>query len=442
MNFFNTVFLDIIRAKKKTIILFLIFTVVFVGELTSLVLQYSAKNAEEKTLKQIGATITLDSANNLAMLDTIFPESLVEKITNIEHVVGINRKYSDFALPENFTSSKEFSGEDPYKQEVFLEQDEIFEHSVVIEGDTRVDLIDCFRKEQARLICGIFPTEEKPGALISEQLAVLNGVELGDTLDILAYGEQSSIEIIGIYQTNANFEVTKDNIIGAAVFSHSPYNRIYTDIQTASKLFGFNIEELYVDIYVDDPNNVQCVGELIKTLDFDWSTYRLVNTTATIYNIIAANIKALSSTANLYILFVSIFAGISLIIATSLWAERFQYEAGIYLAMGSTRWRPIFHLISSSVFISLPAVFLAALTSKPLAEMFLKSKMNSVGTNSGVYSQFFTGLETTADITIVNPSAATIAVFTGVALCVVAFSCILPIYAICKLKPREILTNK
>lgn len=442
MTFINTVYLDLIRAKKKTILLFIVFTMVFVGELTSLVLQNSAKNAEESTLKQIGATITLDGANNASMSDTIFSENMIEKITDIEHVIGVNQKYSDFALPGNFISSKEFAGENPYEQAVFLEQEEEYEHCVVIEGDTRIDLIDLFRKEQATLICGGFPTEDNPGALISKQIAVLNKIDLGDTIDVSAYGKQLSLQVIGIYETKATFEITKDNIIGEAIFAHSPYNRIYTDLQTASTLFGFSKETLYVDIYIDDPNNVQYAGEKIKTLDINWSIYRLVNTTASIYNDIASNIKALSSTANLYIVFVSVFAVISLIIVTTLWAERFQYEAGIYLAMGSTKWRPIFHLILSSIVVSLPAVLLAALMSKPLADVFLRSKMHSVVNDSGVYSQFFTGLETTAEIKIVNPSAATYVIFAAIALCVVAFSCLFPIYAICKLKPREILTNK
>lgn len=442
MSFLNTVFLEIIRTKKKTIILFVVFTLIFAGELTSLVLLFSARSAEENTLKHIGATVTWDLANYSSMSNTIFSDAIIDQITEIEHVIGANQKFSDFAMPENFENSKDFIGENPFEQPIFLEQDPEFENCVVIEGDTRVDLIDLFRRDQASLISGHFPTEDTPGAVISQQIASLNGISLGDTLVVSAYEKELTLTVVGIYHTKASFEVTKDNIIGEAVFAHSPYNRIYTDIQTASNLFEINKETLYVDIYIDDPNNVQSVGERIKTMDIDWSIYRLINTTATIYNDIAANIKALSSTADLYICFVSVFAAISLILVTSLWAERFQYEAGIYLAMGATKWRTIFHLTISSIIVALPAFLLASLMSKPLADIILLSKLNSVVSDSGVYSQFLTGLETTAEIAIVTPNIKMYAIFAIVALCVVAFSCFLPICTICKLKPREILLNK
>ena len=372
MLYFKMAFLEMKGRIVKTLILFAVFLVLFTGLHTALTLLQSAEEAKSSALKRIGASVTLDYADIEDVGKRLFTIDIIDRLSSVENVVGVNQSYADFALPINFQNSKAYSGKDPHEQEVQIENEPGFENNVILEGNIRTEFADAFRNGAAAVASGAYPTVSQPGALISRILAEQNDLSPDDEIVLHAYGKELELQVVGIYDTAAQFQVTSENIIGAAVFAYSPYNRIYVDIDSFSQLYGIDSATLPIRIYISSPVKVQETGEKIKSMDFDWNIFRLVNTTATEYSMAANSIESVSSLTKTFVVLFTLIISVVIVIVMSIWAEAFRYESGIWLSMGASKWRAILMLLVSTIIIAIPAVVVSVLSSKGLASLILR----------------------------------------------------------------------
>lgn len=442
MFLFKTALLEIRGRIVKTILLSFIFLLLFTGVLTSLTVLYSAEEYKSRVLENIGGSVKLDYASNELSGTSVFTSDILEKLSAVENVVGVNQHYADFAVPINFENNKSYSGKNPYLQEVQIESDPGFEDNIVIEGNIRTDLIDLFRNGAAHVISGNYPTEEQPGILISNVLAEQNNLEIGDVILVSAYDKELSLEIVGIYETSATFYVTEDNIIGSAVFAYSQFNRTYVDIDSAAELFDLDRTTLAVTAYINSPDNVQATGESIKAMDFDWDTFSLVNTTATEYSLTASSIESVSSLTKTFVIFFILIASVVIVIVMSIWAEPYQYESGIWLSLGASKWRAVGLLLFSTLCTALPALIIAICGSEWLASLVLNYQSGTATSNSTTVKQFVTGIETDAGILVTGLNMTMYGYFVIVVVWTILLACALPAYAVFRLKPREILSRE
>ena len=439
---FKIALLEIRGKFTKSFILFLIFLVLFIGVLTSFTLLSSAMETKTSILEKIGASITLDYSDAAQTVESIFTADIIKKLSTVENVIGINQNYADFVMPLNFKNNKSYSGENPYLQEVQIENDPGFEDNIVFEGNIRTDLIDIFRNGSAHLLLGSYPTNKQPGAVISSVLAEQNKLNINDIITVSAYGKEMSINIIGIYETSAKFQITSDNIIGAAVFAYSPFNRIYVDIDSFETLFNMDKTTLPIHIYINSPTNVQVTGENIKSMDFDWNIFRLVNTTATEYSMLANSIEAIIKFTKAFTVLFVLVVSVVIIIVMSIWAETVQYESGIYLSLGASKWKAMRILLVATIFTAIPALIIAICTSEGLASLILYYRQCAIENTSDISNQFFTGIELGVNIILSKPNMDLYVFFIIVAIGMILLACSLPFYAVFKLKPKEILSKK
>lgn len=445
MNLLKQSSLELTRHPVKSVVLFLVFLLNFTGIFSSLVLQSSAQTAEERLLNQIGATVTLDYGENYdAETDNpnIFTQEVIEQLSGVEYVVGSNQHYSDYVLPQSFQNCRQFEGEDPSQQSVQMDVDAETADYVVLDGNTDLSLTDLFRNGNASLVDGQMPSTETPGAVLSQQLAEDNGLRVGDSISISVDQKEYSIPVIGIYQTSAAFVISEDNAVGEAVFAYSPYNRIYTDLDTISSVFGIDPDSLYVNFYIDQPGHVQLVGEAMKAMELDWTQYTLVNTTQTSYNLMASQISGVNSMAGLLLVLISAIAMLSIILVTSIWAERSRYESGIFLALGTSRWYALLQQFLTTICAAIPALVFSVLLAQPVAGLLLQLKSAATIQGSGTVSQFETGLEINLQVEIVSPGVQVYAVYFLCILAAVVIACLVPAWCVLRLKPREILSKK
>lgn len=442
MFFLKTALLEMRGRIVKTIILFWVFLVLFAGMLTALTLLHSAEESKSNVLENIGASVTLDYANINDAGKQIFTTDIIERLSSVENVIGVNQDHADFALPINFQNNKSYSGKNPYSQKVQIENEPGFENNIILEGNIRTDLTDLFRNGAADIALGTYPTVDQPGALISSVLAEQNNLSLNDEIMFEAYGKEITTQIVGIYNTKAQFQITSDNIVGAAVFAYSPYNRIYVDIDSFSQLFGTDQTTLPINVYINSPIKVQETGEKIKSMDFDWDIFRLVNTTATEYSMAANSIESISSLTKTFVVLFTLTISVVIIIVMSIWAEAFQYESGIYLSLGASKWRAIIMLLVSTINIAIPAVIVSVLSSKWLAALVLSYQASTTESTSTRVRQFITGVEMDASIIVTDLNVSMYIFFFVVVVGSILLACTLPAYAVLKLKPREILSRK
>lgn len=442
MLYFKMAFLEMKGRIVKTLILFAVFLVLFTGLHTALTLLQSAEEAKSSALKRIGASVTLDYADIEDVGKRLFTIDIIDRLSSVENVVGVNQSYADFALPINFQNSKAYSGKDPHAQEVQIENEPGFENNVILEGNIRTEFADAFRNGAAAVASGAYPTVSQPGALISRILAEQNDLSPDDEIVLHAYGKELELQVVGIYDTAAQFQVTSENIIGAAVFAYSPYNRIYVDIDSFSQLYGTDSATLPIRIYISSPVKVQETGEKIKSMDFDWNIFRLVNTTATEYSMAANSIESVSSLTKTFVVLFTLIISVVIVIVMSIWAEAFRYESGIWLSMGASKWRAILMLLVSTIIIAIPAVVVSVLSSKGLASLILRYQASAAGNRASSVRQFVTGVEMDTSIVVAALNASMNIFFYTVVAGSILLACILPSYAVLKLKPREILSKK
>lgn len=442
MSLFKAAFLELKGRKVKTFILFLIFTLLFTGMLTALTLLYSTENTKATVLENIGATVTLNYAKISSSDRPIFTADIRERLSTVKNVIGVNQSFADFAQPLNFGNSKLYEGKNPYSQNVQIRYDEGFEDNVVLEGNINAEFTDAFRNGAATLIAGTYPTEQNRGALISQILADQNGLNINSEINLSVYGNAVSLPVVGIYETTAHFQITSDNLIGAAVFAHSPYNRIYIDMMSLSEFYGYDSATMPIVVYINSPSNVQAVGQDIKSLDFDWDVFQILNTTDSNYTMSANNIESVSHIAKLFLGLLTAFSVIVLILVMSIWADKARYESGIFLSLGASKWRTVLLLIVSSFYVAIPSLLIAILSSKPFATIALDFQMSMANGRSDTVHQFTTGLEMNTGISIVQPNLALYIVYLILIVSVIVIACLLPMCAVLKLKPREILAGK
>ena len=441
MFYFKMALLEMKGRLVKTLILFAVFLVLFTGLHTALTLLRSAEEAKSNALRNIGASVTLDYANINDTGKQLFTTDIMDRLSSVENVVGVNQSYADFALPINFQNSKAYSGKDPHAQEVQIENEPGFENNVILEGNIRTEFADAFRNGAAAVASGAYPTVSQPGALISRILAEQNDLSPDDEIVLHAYGKELELQVVGIYDTAAQFQVTSENIIGAAVFAYSPYNRIYVDIDSFTQLYGTDSATLPIRIYISSPVKVQETGEKIKSMDFDWDVFHLVNTTATEYSMAANSIESVSSLTKTFVVLFTLIISVVIVIVMSIWAEAFRYESGIWLSMGTSKWRAILMLLVSTINIAIPAVVVSVLSSKGLASLILRYQASAAGNRASSVRQFVTGVEMDTSI-VVAALNASMNIFFAVVAGSILLACILPSYAVLKLKPREILSKK
>ena len=442
MLYFKMAFLEMKGRIVKTLILFAVFLVLFTGLHTALTLLQSAEEAKSSALKRIGASVTLDYADIEDVGKRLFTIDIIDRLSSVENVVGVNQSYADFATPINFQNSKAHSGKDPHSQEVQIENEPGFENNVILEGNIRAEYSDAFRNGAAAVASGAYPTVSQPGALISRILAEQNDLSPDAEIVLHAYGKELELQVVGIYDTAAQFQVTSENIIGAAVFAYSPYNRIYVDIDSFSQLYGTDSATLPIRIYISSPVKVQETGEKIKSMDFDWNIFRLVNTTATEYSMAANSIESVSSLTKTFVVLFTLIISVVIVIVMSIWAEAFRYESGIWLSMGASKWRAILMLLVSTIIIAIPAVVVSVLSSKGLASLILRYQASAAGNRASSVRQFVTGVEMDTSIVVAALNASMNIFFYTVVAGSILLACILPSYAVLKLKPREILSKK
>ena len=116
----------------------------------------------------------------------------------------------------------------------------------------------------------------------------------------------------------------------------------------------------------------------------------------------------------------------------------FRYESGIWLSMGASKWRAILMLLVSTIIIAIPAVVVSVLSSSGLASLILRYQASAAGNRASSVRQFVTGVEMDTSIVVATLNASMNIFFYAVVAGSILLACILPSYAVLKLKPRDV----
>jgi len=476
----------------RTLILLFIILCISVMEVIGISLHTAVNNAENESLKQIGAKIGLENnttyidklnqeaiasghvvkqstGNGLATASTETPiiklapisDYMIQKILTIPGVVGENSVSGDYAKPVDFKNVKTYQGIDPSTQKNTQSPNtRIHKDNVIIDGDLQVDLTDGFRKKQSSLIDGSLPSESNRGALIEEKLAQQNNLAVGDSIKVnpivklddnnqvvqLENAIPIEIKIIGIYKTSDEFNVLSQNFWGEDVYAFSPYNRIYTDFETGQEIFKQNDGSITdADIYVNSPSNMDKVAKEIKRLNFDWTKYQLVNLTASENMEISNQLNKVATNASLIIAFSSLAGAIILILIISMWSKNYVYETGLLLTLGEKKRKIILQHLFELLIITLIAftvsVFLGSYAAHFIGQSINQNSAITSTTGGGTVAPYDLGpnvsnIQIKPQLIVTN-----LPIYIGIGFIVIFVASIIPGILVFRYKPREILSK-
>lgn len=369
--------LYLIRKYKRTILLFLLLFIVS----SSITVGLSVWNRINTVTKEIQQTLgtsfifTLPDSitqNDAYYMDVEQKDGLMGKVYTgpklnkdvvahvMEQVDGIqdyNAEFDDYAYVDDMTLVHGLSYyvemNDPFEREI----SEMYTKTAPIYGNTNTALHDKFRTGMFELVEGrhITPTDVKT-ALISDEVAKLNGLHIGDTIHLSLragqindkdvfkiWGESQEVEIVGIFHVNG-YQPTGKWVSEMDI----TYNWIFTDISVAfyfpstfDKVFYKNkISELRyrnVTFFVEDPDQLQSVIEQVrnlKSMDMDYYTIRIDDT------MYKSTVDPLNTIRNLIVGSVFVIIGgciVILCIVFTMWVHSRRREIAIYLSMGVSK---------------------------------------------------------------------------------------------------------
>ena len=465
------------RRIAYTLIALILFFLILSFEYTALLLYKTTQETKKSLLREIGATLSLSPKTNyidklindeFEGYDSVseenfifsgvglykFEDTMLSNIKDVNHVVGIDEVITYFCLPNNVNNVKEYSGINPFTQNDSADANSypvLYQDCLSVIGSLSIDNLDIFRREQNILLEGIFPDEMNPGVVVSKRFSENNNLAIGDSIELSSIENDKvnsmskRINIVGIYESNLQFEVLDTNFLGSGVFSLSPYNYIYCDYLTACDVIQQEQTHNYLTIYIDSPEHIESVEKEIQMLSgYDFEKLQIENDTDFFYNYYGKELNDLTNNASSFIIVFMVISFGLYVFVLSFWHRESLNDMGILVVLGESKRRIILQKLIESLYIFIVAAFFAIIVGRFLSIFMIDLlQIDFISSDApNMISSFYTGQEEfilELNVTTNWTSIVNIVVF-GLALSFV--SVIIPVISVCRYNAKQLFENK
>lgn len=431
MSFLKRAGLYCLRGRSKTIILFLVLTVIATFMLTGIAIRDAAKGATAGVQTAIGGKIelNLDTEGHMGSgqqneWGTVYgyngdliTQDIVNAISKVDGVVdynsedtaayygaGVDFKYLPAAFGLSYT---------PYGE------------SSAYTATLSSEKCSGFQSGRYRLVDGrhIMP-DDKHACLISKELANYNKLSVGDKVKMYSLDSDaiSEFEIVGI------FEGTEGASGNALTVDEIPANCGYIDCATLFELFGDELSGYQqLTIYVEDPVNVQDVYDRISALpELKGKTLKLSIDTDE-YDVVSAPLESLQKLVNITILIIAVVSTSVLTLLLTIWIRGRKKEIGILISIGKSKVNIFLQFFTETFVVAVPA-FAASVPCS-----------NLIAAKAGEFlaSRVRTG---TANLDVQIDTACLIPLYM-IGILLITVSVIASSWMVVRLKPKDILAK-
>lgn len=195
--------------------------------------------------------------------------------------------------------------------------------------------------------------------VVSEEIAQLNHLEIGDKLQFNDYHDREGsavyeAEIIGIYQVKQKMSP----LMSGDTFRSE--NVIFTDLSFPEKPEGCDGEPLYMKAYfkVENVTAYEDVKEQIKQIDINWEQYDFIDNNGN-YDTMSSNFNELEHISNILLLVAAAASFIILFLVFVFWQKSRVQEIGIFLSMGVPKIKIIGQILLEGLMIAVIAVIVS-----------------------------------------------------------------------------------
>lgn len=339
------------RKKNRTLIIFIILTIVLSFLYSCLSIMKSNEGLEKSLYKYSNSSLSITKKDN-----GYFETEKFKEVKRIKEVKELTYEYNGLAKPLN---AKVVTGKQKIERDNLPDE---FNNILSLEATNNT-------KRNVLFTSGVFTIKKGRGIsendrnkiLVHEDFAKKNNLKLNDKIGLnlldnnnMAQEKEEKYEIIGIFSGKKQEKYT-------GLSSDFSENSVFTDYESLEKALFDGKAGLTnkINIYTDNPENIKTAFNKIKNINIDWSKYNLEKDTGAFEEII----NSLSGIKHLIkIIAYSIAIGglvvISLILI--LWLRERIYEIGILLSIGISKAKIISQFIIELIIISIPA-FLSSL---------------------------------------------------------------------------------
>lgn len=314
MNFYQLALRYVMRKKSKTILLFLV--LVFIGSMilsTTMILR-ATQDSKALIQEKTNAKAVVEIKNERDRIS----DDEVEQISLLEGVSSINRQSVNFAFPSNcnpFTAS-DSTETDNLKVTLFSYDD--------LENDS------AFYEQAYRLVKGTYiDRNTKNGVVINSLFAELNGLDIGDTIELkTAEGINVTANITGLF-----FSGNERKQSASTLSVNRIENLMFIDNNTYSEMFE-NYGYYEVAVYAKNPEDLEKLEAELSSIFLDKAS---IITSDTLFQQTKAPLEQIIKVVNL-MLFLTVITGMSVItILLCMWMRTRKKEAAIFISIGKNK---------------------------------------------------------------------------------------------------------
>lgn len=268
-----------------------------------------------------------------------------------------------------------------------LQSYELRRRGTVIYGNTDTSLYNKFRTGAFELVSGRHITaNDRQKVLISEQIAQINGLELGDTFRISLLGiniglyddisknlGETELEVVGIFHVNgyqptglyvSEFEITYNWLL-TDEFTVEMFDRFYDQAYYQNFINDLRYDNL--TFFVDDPAKLDQIVDEVKHLDVDGIGFFDLSLDDSMYQSTVNPLNAIRNLIAGLMLAIVIGCAIVLLIVFTMWVKSRRREIAIYLSLSLSKGVIVGQLLVEAVIVALIACALACPISQPIA---------------------------------------------------------------------------
>lgn len=358
------------RNKKRTILLFLLFSVLITISLLGCAIYTASGEAVKELRSSIGGYFTVEMGADGAVKTD---EALLTKIRTMDHISQYN------GIDTYYLYAKELSLLPGSYHGTGL----VGEFTPKMVACTDTSLHERFLTASFQLIEGRHITESDSNqAIISKEVAQLSGLKVGDTFTACTKDDlrdwqpglgsfETVFEIVGIYQTTRSEAVAP----GTPEYELQE-NIVFTDINTAKQMYQVKFQDRSPEEYryssgfmffVDDPVNIPQVVENLKQQSFaDWDSF-VISENSAAYQQAAAPIQK-AETISFFLLLVILVISIGILaLVLLMWTRERMTEIGILISLGISPKGIFEQILLENYITAVPAFIVSILLSMLLS---------------------------------------------------------------------------
>ena len=375
----------ITRKRNRTLIIFIILTIVFSCLYSCLTIMKSSNEIEKALYESSNSSISITKKDGEYFNVNQFKD--IEKLKEVEEIII---QYDGLA---KLKDAKVVSGEQRINREDLSDE---FKNVVSLEATNNT-------KRNILFSSGVFTIKEgknigendKDSIIVHEEFAKQNNLKLGDEVDIELLDIEKSgkikshkFKIIGIFSGKKHETYT-------GLSSDFSENMVFVDYSTSQEILNKSENNKIANkilMYSGSAESTDLALNKLKELKIDESKYFVEKDS----NAFEESLESVSGIKHIIkIMTYSIMLGgmVVLSLILILWLRERIYEIGIFLSIGTSKIHIIMQFIFELLFISIPSIisslFLGNVLLKVIVDGFINSEDSMISGGSLINNSSF-----------------------------------------------------